>query len=219
MTEPRSTPPPQLGKRPVLPSRFVPLTVLLLVIILLSLFLPGFFQQVIYDPIVTFLILLQRVYRGIPQNIIWGVLVLITTWVMLAALRPARRLEETPGEEKTGATRFSWLVELATDSRSGQHARWELAREMQQIAIQVIQAETGETDVSLRQRIAKGEQLPAPPEINALLRLCADLPNYRSFLEARDGAPNKRIPQLDALDLEGAAAALTQWHHSHQERH
>jgi len=219
MREPIIPQPPNVGKRPFLSARFVPLALLLFIITLLSLILPGFFQRVIYVPIASRLVVLFNIYRGIPQNIMWAVMVFITVWIMLVALRPAPSRDDAPLEEEKGSSRLIKLIQLAADARKGQHARWELAREMQQVALQVMQAETGETAVSLRQRIAHGDIVNAPPEIAALLRLCADLPNYRSFIEARDAAPNKRIPQLDALDLDAAAAALVQWHKSNQEQH
>lgn len=215
---PPSTSPP-VKKRPFISLRLMPLVILLFILTLLSLILPGFFQQVVYAPIMSRLVVLFNIYRGIPQNLVWVALIILTLWVMLTALRPAPRSTSETFEEAPDSSRLSQLATLAADARQGQHARWELAREVQKIALQIIQAETGQTAVSLRQEIAQGKRLNAPPEINALLRLSVEMPNYRSFLDARDAASNGRIPQLDALDLDKAVATLVEWHNSTQERH
>lgn len=205
------------AQRPFLSPKFIPLVIVLLLAALLSLFLPDFFRQVILAPILSRLIVLYALYRGVAQNVMWGFFVFIAFWITLRVLRPSPEPAAPPDEEAPRLSRVDQLSRLAADARSGQHARWELAREIQQVVLGVMQAETGETADSLRQRIHDGD-LPAPPEISALLDLCAALPSYRSFLEARDAAPNRRIPQLAAVDLEATVAALINWREMNQEQ-
>ena len=81
---------------------------------------------------------------------------------------------------------------------------------------EMMQLETAETPEILRERIQQG-QLPAPPQIVQLLDLCAAMPSYRSFLEAREAAPNQRIPQIDQFDPQATLDALARWRQSSQE--
>jgi hypothetical protein len=197
-------------------SRFIPLAVLLLVAVLLSLLMPDFFRQVILAPILSRVVVLYGIYRGFPQNVMWGFFVFIALVMAMYVLRPQPEPVEEPFQEDYGESRLRQLVQMATHAHQGQHARWEMAREIQQLSLGLMQLETAETPEILRQRIQQG-QLPAPPEIVTLLDLCAGLPSYRSFLEARDAAPNQRIPQLDNFDAEATIAALLRWRQSNQE--
>ncbi|MCP4419193.1 MAG: hypothetical protein GY805_21465 [Chloroflexi bacterium] len=210
-----------VAKRPFLSTRFIPLAVVLLLGTLLSLLLPDFFRQVILFPIISRLQVvfygLYRIYHGIPQNVLWGGFVFMTLWVMLRGLRPPDSPRDEPFTEKTETSRLNHLIKLATDAHSGQHGRWELAREIERIAVKLMQNDAGETAVSLRERIHRGD-LTAPPEIISLLELCASLPSYRSFTEARSTAAKNQIPQLAAIDLDATVAALTHWRELKQEQ-
>lgn len=204
-------------KRPFSESRFVPLAVVLLAAAILSLLMPDFFRQVILAPILSRLATLYGIYRGVPQNVMWGIFVFAAVWIMLYALRPDPTEKEEPFAEKPGTSRLSQLATLAANARTGQHARWELAREIQQVIVSLMQTESGETAESLQQHIQQNE-LNAPPEVAVLLEMCAQLPNYRSFLDAREAAPGGKIPQLANLDLAAALTALAQWRQANQEQ-
>ena len=204
-------------KRPFLSSRALPLAILLLVTVLLSLFMPDFFRQVILAPILPRVAILYGIYRGIPENVMWGIFIFVALWIMLYALRPDPSEEDEAFEEKPGTSRLSQLATIAADARTGQHARWELAREIQQVIVSLMKTEPGETAESLQERIQQGELKP-PPEVTALLNLCVHLPNYRSFLDARDAAPRGEIPQLANLDLAATLTALEQWRQAQQEQ-
>ncbi|MCA9897311.1 MAG: hypothetical protein H6654_02480 [Ardenticatenaceae bacterium] len=203
-------------QRPFLTPRTMPIALLLLAAVLLSLFLPDFFRQVILAPILSRLATLYGIYRGFPQNVMWGFFVLLALVVAVYALRPSRKQTEKPFVEKQGESRLRQLTHLTHDAQNGQHARWELAREMQSLTLSLMQLETAETPEILRERIQQG-QLPAPPQIVQLLDLCAAMPSYRSFLEAREAAPNQRIPQIDQFDPQATLDALARWRQSSQE--
>ena len=203
-------------KRPFLSPRFIPLVALLLLAILLSIFLPDFFRQVILAPILSRVATIYGIYRGFPQNVMWAFFVLVALVVAFGALLPSPSPTEEPFEEAKGESRLRQLSHMTRHAQNGQHARWELAREIQQLTLGLMQLETAETPETLRQRI-QGGQLPAPPEIVTLLDLCANLPSYRSFLEAREAAPNQRIPQLDNFDAQTTIDALIRWRQSSQE--
>lgn len=206
----------RVGKRPFLTPRTLPLAILLLVAALLSLFLPDFFRQVILAPILSRVATIYGIYRGFPQNVMWGFFVLAAFVVAFSVLLPSAKPAEEPFEEENGESRLRQLSQITHQAQNGQHARWQLAREMQQLTLGLMQLETTDTPETLRQRIQQG-QLPAPPEILQLLELCASLPSYRSFLEAREAAPNQRIPQLESFDPQAAIDALNRWRQSSQE--
>lgn len=203
-------------KRPFLTSRTLPLAILLLVAILLSLFLPDFFRQVILAPILSRVATLYGIYRGFPQNVMWGFLVFIAFVIALYTLRPSPTKQDTPYQEEQRESRLRQLSLMTRHAQNGQHARWELAREMQSLTLKLMQLETAETPETLRQRIQQGH-LPAPPEIVALLDLCAALPSYRSFLDAREAAPNQHLPQIERFDPQATLDALHRWRQSSQE--
>ena len=110
-------------KRPFLSSRALPLAILLLVTVLLSLFMPDFFRQVILAPILPRVAILYGIYRGIPENVMWGIFIFVALWIMLYALHPDPSEEEEAFEEKPGTSRLSQLATIAADARTGQHAR------------------------------------------------------------------------------------------------
>lgn len=194
----------------------MPLVFLLLVAVLLSLLLPDFFRQVILAPLLPRVAIIYGIYRGFPQNVMWGFFVFVALVVALGVLLPSINPAEEPYEEKKGESRLRQLAHMASHAQRGQHARWELAREMQQLTLNLMQLETADTPETLRDRIREGH-LSAPPEIVELLDLCTSLPSYRSFLEAREAAPNKRIPQLDRFDPRATIEALLHWRQSSQE--
>ncbi|WP_420644085.1 hypothetical protein [Candidatus Leptofilum sp.] len=203
-------------KRPFLHPRFLPLLILLFLAVLFSLFLPDFFRQVILAPILSRVATLYGIYRSFPQNVMWGFLVFAAFVMMLYATRPQLNKSEEPFEELFNPSRFHQLVRMSQNATKGQHAQWQLAHEIQRLVLEMMQLESTETPETLRQRIETGE-LPVPSEIVTLLDVCASLPNYRSFLEARDAQPNRRIPQLAVLNLEATVAALVRWRQTNQE--
>ncbi len=203
-------------KRPFFSPKVMPLLILLLLAALLSIALPDFFRQVILAPILSRIVVLYGIYRGFPQNVMWGFFVFAALAMMLYATRPKLNQSEEPFEETYTPSRLQQLIAIANNATSGQHAQWQFAHEIQRLTLEMMQLETTETPETLRQRIQAG-QLPVPPEIEQLLDVCANLPNYRSFLEARDAQPNRRIPQLVALNLDATVNALLQWRQSGQE--
>ncbi|MCA9918444.1 MAG: hypothetical protein KC445_10860 [Anaerolineales bacterium] len=203
-------------KRPFLTPRTLPLAILLLVAVLLSIFLPDFFRQVILAPILSRVATFYGIYRGFPQNVMWGFFVFIAFVIALYALRPGPTEKEEPVEEEKQESRLQKLADLTKHAQTGQHARWELAREMQSLTLSLMQLETAETPEILRERIQQG-QLPVPPEIVQLLDLCATIPSYRSFLDAREAAPNQRIAQIEQFNPQATLDALHRWRQSNQE--
>lgn len=203
-------------KRPFLSQRFMPIVILLLLAVLLSLFMPDFFRQVILAPILSRIITLYGIYRGFPQNIVWGIFVFAAFVMMLYVTRPKISQQDEPFEEIYAPSRLQQLTEIANNATKGQHAQWQMAQEIQQLTLEMMQLETTDTAETLRQRIQNGE-LPVPQEIVTLLELCAAIPNYRTFLETRDAQPNRRIPQLTALDLNATVEALVHWRQTNQE--
>ncbi|MEZ4589612.1 MAG: hypothetical protein R3D55_00500 [Chloroflexota bacterium] len=203
-------------KRPFLTPRTLPLAILLLVTVLLSIFLPDFFRQVILAPVLSRLATLYGIYRGFPQNVMWGFFVVLALVMALYTLRPSPNPADESFTEEKGESRLRQLVGLTSHAPNSQHARWELAREMQTLTLSLMQLETAETPETLRERIQQG-QLPAPPQIVQLLELCATLPSYRSFLDAREAAPNQRIAQIEQFDPQATLDALHRWRESSQE--
>ena len=208
---------PSTQKRPLLSAKYIPLIALLLLATLLSLLLPDFFRQVILAPVLSRVAILYGIYRGFPQNVVWAVFVFAAFWIMLYAFRTSNSADEKPFVEKPGPSRLNQLATLAADARASQHARWELAREVQQVVIKLMSTAPGETAESLLNRIHSGS-LNAPPEVEKLLTLSVTLPNYRSFMDAREVAPHGEIPQLANLDLAATLVALEQWRRANQEQ-
>lgn len=190
--------------------RALPLLGVMLLAALLSLLLRDFFTQVILVPLWQQLRWFYRLYRALPQNVLWSALVVIAFLIALRAVLHVRQPKASSFEEDAGANRVDQLSRLAESAQTSQHARWELAREIRQVAISLLQLGSSETEAALQRHILTGD-LAAPPEVVALFRLCADIPSYRRFMEAREAAPGDTIPQLAALDLDAVVAALAQW--------
>jgi hypothetical protein len=216
MNETNSAPP----VRPFLPRRFVPLVFLLLISGFLSLFVQDFFTRSIFLPFVSFIGYYYRLYQILPQNLVWAFVVM---WAGLMALRvlwpripPKSRLAlpEAPHG------RVPQLAALRAQAEKSDYARWELARELEKLALSLLAREYGETAVALQARIAR-EEIPLPAALQAVFAAGRAIPSYRSFIEARRAtggglvrqslAANRPITVLANLDLDAALAALASW--------
>lgn len=207
---------PSVEKQPIVPRRFRPLLALILLTGVASLLFPDFFFAVCFGPINLLFQLLLLIYRGIPQNLTWGFFILLAIYLAVPAIIPVLQTSKTEPDETVIDSRLADLVRLEADARTSQHARWELAREIRKVAIDLLRTDPSDTPESLQQHLEAGE-FDLSPVITELFAVCAHLPSYRVFMEAREAAPNGKIPELAALDLDAAVAALNDWRRPERE--
>lgn len=196
--------------RPLLPRRYLPLLVMLLISGFLSLFIEGFFTRFIFLPIIQFFAYYYRLYQIVPQNLVWGGLVVYAALLMLRFLWPRLPHPQPETLAETPRRRLHRIAEMYTQARKSDYTRWELARELEKLALLSLQRRHGQTAVALRQRIAN-QTLPLPPAVQAIFAANRAIPDYRSFIAARQAARRKPIPTLAALDLEAALAEIEAW--------
>lgn len=202
------TPPEET--RPLLPRRYLPLLIILLLSGFLSLFVEGFFTRFIFLPIIQFFAYYYRLYQILPQNLVWGGLVVYAALVMLRLLWPRFARPPATAVADTPRSRLQQLAEMYAQARKSDYARWELAREVEKLALLSLQRQHGQTAVAIQQRIAS-QTLPLPPALQAVFAVNRAIPDYRSFIAARQAARRKPIPALATLDLDAALAEMVAW--------
>ncbi len=200
------------------PSRlrpFLPLLILLFISGLLSFFVQDFFTQIIFLPILEFFRYYYRLYLGLPQNLAWGGVVFIALLMGVYRLWPRfSNLSTAPAPSKP-QNRLGQLAALRAQAENSDYARWELAREIEKLALLLLEIEHGEKAAVLQERVARNE-IPLPEALNALFRACRAIPNYRTFIEARQSvggrlARRQPITDLANLDLDAALAVVASW--------
>ncbi|MCA9971904.1 MAG: hypothetical protein KC425_16890 [Anaerolineales bacterium] len=206
-----SAPRPDGGERPFpIPPRYRPLAGIFLLSVLLSLLIPGFLQRVLVIPLFTILLRLIRLYLFVPQNVMWGILVLYVGYVALRSLNavvPMWWQRQTAVRAEGPVGRLAQLVDEAAGSP---YARWQLAQELETAVVRALSSAGGDTPEAVRQQIAAGE-FDLPPAVRALLDVCAQIPNYRRFTELRKADPDAQLQALARLDLDGVLTALEAW--------
>ncbi len=196
--------------RPLLPRRYLPLLIILLLSGFLSLLVEGFFTRFIFLPLIQFLAYYYRLYQSLPQNLVWGGLVVYAALVMLRLLWPRFSRPTATAVADTPPSRLHHLAGMYVQARKSDYARWELARELEKLALLSLQRQHGQTAATLQQRIAS-QTLPLPPAIQALFAANRAIPDYRSFVAARQAARRKPIPTLATLDLDAVLAEMEAW--------
>lgn len=200
------------ARRPLLPNRYLPLVILIVLAVLFSVFVRGFFRQVILIPLLSVLLGLYNFYLTVPQNVTWAIFILIALVVAVFTVwTPPGKPDDTPAEEiRLG--RLTQLSTLIRDARQSEHARWQLAHEMQTLAIEMLQKQYIAIDsVESLQAYRAAHRLYLPPEIETLFAVCAQLPSYRSFVDARADSPSGSVAAVANLDIEGTVQALARW--------
>lgn len=210
----------QPAARPFLPRHLLPLIILLLISGFLSLFIQDFFTRLIFQPVVAFIGYYVRLYQTLPQNVVWA---FVVGWAGLVALRvlwPQLPPKSAAGPPESPRGRVSQLADLRAQAQKSDYARWELAREIEKLALSLLEREYGERAVVLQARIARDE-IRLPAALQAVFQACHAIPSYRSFIEVRQAASsgfagrlflgNRPIPVLANLDLDAALAALAAW--------
>lgn len=198
---------------PPIPRRYWPLITVLLVAGLLSFFIQDFFRLVIFLPIVETILDYYRLYRQMPQNVVWGLfllfaLVIAAIFLILNALETIwRQLRQPEAAQSPARDRVFELAGLVAEARRTEYARWQLAREIENVLLALLAWDLGETAVSLQRRIRQG-QLHLPPNLRALCAANAAVPNYIQHRVAQRTRQRKPIAALAALDLDAALAEL-----------
>ncbi len=198
---------------PPIPRRYWPLITVLLVAGLLSFFIQDFFRLVIFLPIVETILDYYRLYRQMPQNVVWGLfllfaLVIAAIFLILNALETIwRQLRQPEAAQSPTRDRVFELAGLVAEARRTEYARWQLAREIENVLLALLAWDFGETAVSLQRRIRQG-QLHLPPNLQALCAANAAVPNYIQHRVAQRTRQRKPIAALAALDLDAALAEL-----------
>lgn len=201
-----------MNKLPI-PRRYLPLIIVLLVAGLLSLFIQDFFRQVIFLPLVEIALNIYRFYRQMPQNLVWGVFVLFALvfafwFLLLEGVETAwRRLRRPLADLPEARDRVARLADLVAEARRSEYARWQLAREIEEVMLALLAWDLGETAVSLQRRIRRG-QLSLPPNLRALCAANAAVPNYIQHRVAQRTRRRQPIAALAALDLEASLSEL-----------
>ena len=186
--------------------------ILIVLAILFSIFIRGFFRQVVLIPLLSLLLGIYNLYLAVPQNVTWVVFILIAAGVGLFTVwAPPGKDEETP-QEAFRLGRLTQLSKLVKQARRNEHARWQLAQEMKTLALELLQKQYITIDsLETLQAYRATHRLHLPPEIESLFAVCTRLPSYRSFVEARAESPTGSVAAVANLDIEGIVQALARW--------
>lgn len=217
-------------RKPFLPRSVIPLLTLLFISGFLSLFVEGFFTRLIFSPAVQIANNYYRLYQSLPQNLVWAFVVVLSGLVATVLLWPRFAPGQPQNLPEVPHGRVSQLADLRARAEKSEYARWELAREIEKLALSLLAREYGETAVALQARIAH-EEIPLPAALQGVFAAGRAIPSYRSFIEARRAAGgglaryrplrrglarsplagNRPIAVLANLDLDAALAALASW--------
>ena len=195
------------ARRPFLPHRAIPLVILLLATALLSLLLRDFFRLVIFIPLLELVLFLHRLYRYLPQNLVWAALLGFAAAAALRALWRRRPASPPPPAPEQRPGRVADLATLAAKAERSEYARWQLAQTLEGLSVRLLEQQQGQTGETIRRRIAQ-DALDLPPALGALFHVCTAIPNYHSFNAARLANRRRAIPLLAELDLPAALQAM-----------
>ena len=140
MSRPASSPRPPREEGP---NRYLPLLIVALVVVLLSLLVRNFFARVILAPLLDIVLAFYVLYRSLPQNLIWALLVLLAFLVAMRALWPKGgwRLRERRPTALPG--RMERLAELITLAPERPYARWQLAHQLRETLLALLARQSG----------------------------------------------------------------------------
>ncbi|MDX1664360.1 MAG: hypothetical protein R3272_11225 [Candidatus Promineifilaceae bacterium] len=220
MSAPGPTSRPSQAKAP---NRYVPLAVLVLVVVLLSLLIRNFFTRAILTPLFDTILGIYALYRSLPQNVLWALLVLAAAAVAVRALWPSggwrlreRRLHVPQGQMER-------LAELITLAPERTYARWQLAHQLRETLLALLARESGISRSEIHGRapaevlelianLKRAEsgrlfQAEAPEAallapLRKLLEACAAIPNYGTFLALQQQEPGRVEAVLGKVDVE-----------------
>lgn len=186
------------------------LIAILLLAGLLSTLVEGFFRNIIVVPILETLNAMHRLYAAPPQVLIWWGMLAIGSALSLRALwlwPPKRRGDEDAPIIEGRVARLAGMLPRAERS---DYFRWQLAQELEMLAVATLQQAHGAQADAIRQGVLAGT-LAVGPGLKALFRACAAIPGYRQFVTRRADAGRKPMGDLAGLDLALAVAELEAW--------
>jgi hypothetical protein len=184
-------------KRMILPA-------LLLLVALLAFLIQDFIRELFLYPLVYLYWSLRLVYEGIPGVVWWGIV--ITLLILLALSSLSRKEKRARGAVEYGGHSLSrpqtWMHRLKK-TKHGEYFKWQLAREVSQLALESLANKERLTLEQARESLAAG-RLKLPPHIQAYLAAGA-LSNsfgHYSQIEANLRVPGTRSPiDLDPEDI------------------
>lgn len=151
-------------------QRLLLIGLILLLAIPLVLLLRDFTREVLLSEVLLFVWSVRVIVGSLPQFPIWLLFVALVFFIAVATLLGPRRSEPEmprPGEPCPGQVGF-----LATRLRrvaSGEYFRWDLARYVSGLVLDVLAYRQRTTVARLRHRLRAGD-LDVPPDIDAYLR-------------------------------------------------
>jgi hypothetical protein len=177
---------------------------------LLSTLVEGFFRSVIVVPLLEMLAVLYRVYAIPPQALIWWSMVGLGIFLGLRALWTWPKISRKRDEAPLGAGRVARLATMLTRAQRSDYFRWQLALELERLAVAALQQAQGTSASAIRHAIQSGS-LRVGPSLETLFQVRAAIPSYRQFMTERAASGRKPIAALAGLDLEAAVHELEDW--------
>lgn len=171
---------------------------------LLAFFVQDFVRELLLYPLVYMYWSLRLVYEAVPGVIWWGLAILIL--VLLAVKSLSWRGERAQALERLDAHLLSrpqsWMQQIKK-TRHGDYFKWQLAREISQLALSSIANQERLTLEQAQKRLV-ANQLDLPPKIQAYLEAGTLSRSYGQYtqLESQLRIPGTHSPlDLDLLDI------------------
>jgi hypothetical protein len=172
---------------------------LLLGLALLAFVIQDFVRELLLYPLVYLYWSLRLVYEGVPGIIWWGVAIVLLMLLALKSLSKGKgRVQSAQAQGSTSLTRPQMWMRRIKKTRHGEYFKWQLAREISQLAIAHLANQERLTLEQARDKLASG-QLDLPPKIQAYLAAGALSKSFGQYTQAESGL---RLPGTQSpLDI------------------
>ncbi len=185
-------------------AKALALAALLLVVALLAFLIQDFVRELLLYPLVYLYWSLRLVYEAVPGVIWWGIAIALLVLLSLKSLsRREERSQASEGFDEHSLTRPQTWTRQIKKTRHGDYFKWQLAREISQLALAHIANHERLTIGQAREKLAL-RQLGLPPPIQAYLEAGALSRSYGHYTqtESRIRLPGTLSPlEIDPEDI------------------
>jgi hypothetical protein len=178
-------------RQPTVRVKILAFAGILLALVLLAFVIQDFVRELFLYPLVYLYWSLRLIYEAIPGAIWWGVAIALL--VLLALKSLSQHAERVPAAEEHRAislTRPQTWARLIKKTRHGDYFKWQLAREISQLALAHIANHERLTLEQAKTKLARG-QLDLPPKIQAYLAAGSLAKSYGHYTQTE---PELRVP-------------------------
>lgn len=151
-------------------QRLLLIGLVLLLAIPIVLLLRDFTRDVLLVEILVFVWTMRIILGSLPQLPLWLLFVILILLIALVSLLGQRRPEpEAPPALERGPGQIRFLARRIRRVRKGEYFRWDLARYVSGLVLDVLAYRERTTAAQLRSRL-RTEGVDAPPDIHSYLR-------------------------------------------------